>query len=51
MEILPVITDIHSAEELVKAQKAFFRTHVTLDVDWRIAQLKKLKAALSEYQP
>ena len=51
MEILPAITDIHSAEELVKAQKAFFRTHVTLDVDWRIAQLKKLKAALSDYQP
>lgn len=43
--------DKEPAEAIVKAQKAFFRTQVTLDVGWRITQLKKLKAALKEYQP
>ena len=43
--------DKEPAEAIVKVQKAFFRTQVTLDVSWRITQLKKLKAALKEYQP
>ena len=34
--------------QLVDSQRAFFATHATLDVDWRIRQLKKLKAALIE---
>ncbi len=34
---------IHSA---VEAQRAFFRSGETLPVDWRIAQLKKLKQAV-----
>lgn len=36
--------------EIVAAQRAFFRTGATLDVDWRIAQLKKLKEAIGFYQ-
>lgn len=32
--------------ETVKNQRAFFRTGETLDVKWRIAQLKKLKQAV-----
>lgn len=36
--------------EIVAAQRAFFRTGATLDVDWRIVQLKKLKEAIGFYQ-
>ena len=36
--------------EIAAAQRAFFRTGATLDVDWRIAQLKKLKEAIGFYQ-
>ncbi|MBP5539890.1 MAG: aldehyde dehydrogenase family protein [Bacteroidales bacterium] len=32
--------------EIVAAQRKFFRTGATLPVDWRIKQLKKLKAAV-----
>ena len=35
-----------SIHELVEKQKAFFKTNVTLNVKWRIEQLKKLKNAL-----
>ncbi len=35
-----------SIEELVAAQKAFFATGKTLDVDYRIAMLKKFKQAI-----
>ena len=34
--------------QIVERQRAFFRTGVTLDVDWRIDKLKKLKAAVLE---
>ena len=34
---------------IVDRQRAFFRTGETLDVKWRIAQLKKLKAAVKEH--
>ena len=37
-----------SIHTVVQKQRAFFRTGATLDVHWRIAQLKKLKAALLE---
>ena len=40
--------DVHSA---VEKQRAFFRTNLTLDVPWRIEQLKKLKKALIEWSP
>ena len=29
--------------EITERQRAFFRTGVTLDVNWRIAQLKKFE--------
>ncbi len=38
---------IHAA---VEAQRAFFRTGATLDVKWRIEQLKKLKAAVIAHE-
>ena len=36
--------------ELVTRQKQYFRTNETLDIDWRIRQLKRLKTALSLYE-
>ena len=38
--------EIHS---LVEAQRAFFREGTTLDVDWRIEQLKKLKNSVRSH--
>ena len=36
--------------QLTEKQRAFFRTGVTLDVNWRRAQLKKLKAAVQAHE-
>ena len=36
--------------EIVQAQRRFFRTGATLDVNWRITQLKKLKQAVLDHQ-
>ena len=36
--------------EIVLKQRAFFRTGVTLDVNWRLEQLKKLKQAVMDRQ-
>ena len=36
---------------LLEEQKRFFRSNVTLDINWRIKQLKALKKALIAYQP
>lgn len=36
--------------DLVTRQKQYFRTNETLDIDWRIRQLKRLKTALSLYE-
>ena len=38
-------------KELLARQRTFFRSGVTLDVNWRIRQLKKLLAAVNEYEP
>ncbi|MBE6724426.1 MAG: aldehyde dehydrogenase family protein [Ruminococcaceae bacterium] len=35
---------------IVQAQREFFGSGATLDVDWRIRQLKKLKAAVIEHE-
>ena len=35
-----------SVHELIENQRAYFKTGETLDVNWRIAQLKKLKNAI-----
>ena len=35
---------------VVTDQKEYFRTNVTLDIDWRIHQLKRLRTALSIYE-
>ncbi|MBR5383192.1 MAG: aldehyde dehydrogenase family protein, partial [Clostridia bacterium] len=39
--------EIHA---IVEKQRAFFRTGKTLDVSWRIEQLKKLRGALVTYE-
>lgn len=36
-------------QQIVAAQRKFFRTGATLPVKWRIEQLKKLKAAVIEH--
>ena len=36
---------------LLEEQKRFFRSNVTLDINWRTKQLKALKKALIAYQP
>ena len=36
--------------EIVQAQRRFFRTGATLDVNWRTEQLKKLKQAVLDHQ-
>lgn len=36
--------------DIVAAQRRFFRSGATLDVSWRIEQLKKLKAAVIDYE-
>ena len=40
-------TDVH---DIVEVQRAFFATGLTLSVDWRITQLKRLKYAILTYQ-
>ena len=37
-------------QKIVAAQRAFFRTGATLDVSWRLGQLKKLKAAVIAWE-
>ncbi len=37
-------------QDIVSAQRRYFQTGATLDVDFRIAQLKKLYAAIQKYQ-
>lgn len=37
-------------QETINKQRAFFRTDTTLDVNWRIEQLKKLKAMVVKYE-
>ena len=39
-----------TVHELVEKQRAFFRTGTTLDVSWRIEQLKKLKKAVLDHR-
>ena len=39
-----------SVQAAVESQRDFFMTNVTLDVDWRIAQLRKLKMAIISYE-
>ncbi len=42
--------DRETIHETVEKQRAYFRSGETLDVKWRIAQLKKLKQAVLDYQ-
>ena len=37
-------------QEIVAKQRSFFRSGVTLDVNWRLQQLKKLKAAVIAHE-
>ncbi|NQU52415.1 MAG: aldehyde dehydrogenase [Bacteroidetes bacterium] len=37
-------------DELITAQKDFFNSHVTLDINFRKEQLKKLKLAIKKYE-
>lgn len=36
--------------KIVEGQRAFFKTGATLDIKWRISQLKKLRDAVIEYE-
>ncbi|MBQ5756123.1 MAG: aldehyde dehydrogenase family protein, partial [Erysipelotrichaceae bacterium] len=40
--------DVHTA---VEKQREFFRSNLTLDIPWRIEQLKKLKRAMIDWAP
>ena len=42
--------DREQIHALVEKQRAYFRTGVTLDVEWRIRQLKRLKKAMEIYE-
>lgn len=44
------LTKKENIDALLAAQQKFFRTNVTLDVEWRITQLKKLKKAIKHYR-
>jgi len=37
-------------QDIVAKQRSFFRSGVTLDVNWRLQQLKKLKAAVIAHE-
>jgi len=37
-------------QEIVAKQRSFFRSGVTLDVNWRLQQLKKLKASVIAHE-
>ena len=39
-----------SIHRIVEKQRAFFRSNITLDTDWRISQLKKLRKAVTEHR-
>ena len=40
-----------SVHDIVEKQRQFFRSNATLDVNWRISQLKKLKNAVIDHRP
>lgn len=46
----PIINDESTIRSVVEAQRRFFRTGTTLPIQWRIKQLKRLKAAVIEHQ-
>jgi len=41
---------LEKIQEIVEKQRSFFRSGVTLDVKWRLQQLKKLKAAVIAHE-
>ncbi|MGC1310516.1 MAG: aldehyde dehydrogenase [Phormidesmis sp.] len=47
---IPPTSALLSAEQVLQAQRAFFATGQTKPIDYRIAQLKKLKEAVLEHQ-
>lgn len=47
---MTALTATHSAAEILAEQRAFFATGVTKPVEFRLAQLKRLKAAILERQ-
>lgn len=44
------VSRLSEIENIVAQQRKFFRTGETLDVKWRIRQLKKLKAAVIAHE-
>ena len=38
-------------KELVKCQRAYFQTHATIDIDYRLSMLKKLKDTIKKCEP
>ncbi len=45
-----VAGDVEWAKEIVDKQRAYFKTGVTRNYDFRIEQLKKLKSCILEYR-
>ena len=44
-------TSTERIQEIVRAQREFFRSGATLDIGFRRAQLKKLQAAITKWEP
>ena len=42
--------DQQTVHNIVEKQRQFFRTGVTLDVNWRLEQLKKLKQSVLDHR-
>ncbi|HNL08812.1 MAG TPA: aldehyde dehydrogenase family protein, partial [Chitinophagales bacterium] len=50
--IVPQIQDIsHAISDAIQQQRAFFATNQTKNIDFRIAQLQKLRKAIEEHEP
>lgn len=47
---MPTMIDSVEIHEIVAKQRSFFESGATLDVRWRIAQLKKLREAIRAYE-
>lgn len=45
-----VTTPIENIKGIVAAQRAFFRSHATLDLEYRLAMLRRLRGAILKYE-
>jgi aldehyde dehydrogenase (NAD+) len=49
INVTPISYTNEQIQQIVAAQRKFFRTGMTLPIKWRIQQLKKLKTAVIEH--